>query len=408
MEDPRRAAHIARLSRPALARLWALARARVEADPAGWSSRTVSVSDPSDEEREELRALSGRVSRGRRTTVDLGALDALLRSGPLGLSLPEWLAALGGALRDRPADAAARQARLDAAEARLQQCRHARAPWFTAWSAALGPTLRRLDTQKQLRAVYLAVAVLDRLPAPGLPRMQLAVEATGDPKALEGGHVATLVLSALAAWQEAEAPSDAETTRALWEATDVLADDLASRVRVIGLRPGGDGALAAWLREAADRGHPVVLTRRDVDLLGGWPPVPVFMCENPSLVLAAAHQLGPACPALVCAEGRPHAAFWRLVAQLAAAGCALRYHGDLDPVGVDIATQVLRRTGAAPWRMGLEDYEPLVRRDAPTWSSRISPRTPWCPALARRMDELRLPVFEEQMMAGLLEDLGVG
>jgi hypothetical protein len=91
--------------------------------------------------------------------------------------------------------------------------------------------------------------------------------------------------------------------------------------------------------------------------------------------------------------------------RLVAAGANLRYHGDLDPVGLDITAQVVRRTQAQPWRMGVGDYEAAVRPDAPTWTPRVALRSPWDPALAARMAEVGRPVFEEQVVETLLADL---
>lgn len=401
----REAQQRARLAHPGLARLWTAARRRIESDPATWQGAVVSIPSPDEAERAELRALTGS-SGGRAFSIALADLDRLLRDGPAGLDLCGWLS-LTAPLRDRPAERQDRADRLAAADAVLRQCRHADAPWFSAWAEGVRAAgqLRRLDNTAS-DALRRAVAVLDRLPGRATPRMQLAVEATGDPKCLEAGPVATFVLGALAAWFDTSPPEDAASTRALWEAVDVLSDDLASQVRVLGLRPPGDDPLSAWLRAAADLGHPVVLTRADVDRMTVVTGDDVFACENPSVLVAATRALGARCPPLLCANGRPHAAFWALADRLVAAGATLRYHGDLDPVGLDITAQVVRRTAARPWRMGVSDYEAAVRPDAPPWTARVALRSPWDPALAARMAQIGRPVFEEQVVEALLADLG--
>ncbi len=319
----------------------------------------MSIALTTSAQRAELEALLGREYRGARATIDLSALDEVLAAGPLGASLPAWLGQLGSPLRDRPREGAERTARLTDAAARLATCQHAPAEWYERWKGQIEErgTLARLDSQGTLGVVDAAVRVLDRLPSPGITRPQLAAEVTGDPKALDGGALAGLVLSALASWAGQDPESDAASIHALWERFDVYGDDLASQVLVLGLRPTGEDPFSAWLRAAADVGHPLVLTRRDVAQALRFEPAEVFGCENPSVVHAAARLLGGRCPPLLCANGRPHAAFWRLGEMLTGAGCRLWYHGDLDPIGVDIARAVqLTRLGARWKRAGGHDH----------------------------------------------------
>ncbi|WP_255431382.1 DUF2399 domain-containing protein [Amycolatopsis sp. WAC 01416] len=56
----------------------------------------------------------------------------------------------------------------------------------------------------------------------------------------------------------------------------------------------------------------------------------VSVCENPIVLASAADELGPGCPPLVCVNGQPSAAVWRLLDLLAAKGAGFRYHGDFD------------------------------------------------------------------------------
>ena len=78
----------------------------------------------------------------------------------------------------------------------------------------------------------------------------------------------------------------------------------------------------------------------------------VFVCENPNIVAIAADRLGAACAPLACTDGMPSAAQQTLLAQLAAAGARLRYHGDFDWPGLVIGNFVMREFGAEPWRFG--------------------------------------------------------
>jgi uncharacterized protein (TIGR02679 family) len=160
------------------------------------------------------------------------------------------------------------------------------------------------------------------------------------------------------------------------------------------------------MREAAVEGHPLVLTRRDVGRPLAFDVSTVFCCENPSVVHAAARRLRGRCPPLLCTNGRPHAAFWRLGEALVASGAHLRYHGDLDPVGVDIASAVIERLGATPWRMSVADYDAALRCVPEAhWRGGVVPRTPWDPELGRRILETGRVVYEEHVLDALLGDL---
>lgn len=409
MTDPSRArGQEERLRRPELAPLWARARERIERHPDKWEDASVSISVDGAQQRAEVEALIGRSLRGDRTRVRLGDLDGLLRRGALGLSLPQWLSRIGPALRDRPRERAERDARIAEAVALLRTSRHAVEPWFAEWLERMerAGTLRRLHTQARLDVVRTAVAVLDRLPSAGIPRPRLAAETAGDPKALDGGPLASVVLSALAVWAEEPLAEDEGSIGALWERFDVYGDALASQVLALGLRPVGDDALACWLRAAAEEGHPVVLTRRDVARSLGFVAGSVFVCENPSVVHEAAARLGRRSPPLLCTNGRPHATFWRLGDALVSSGATLHYHGDLDPAGVDIAGAVIRRLSARPWRLSAADYdEDLARVPEVRWRGQLAPRAQWDRELERRMTEVRRVVYEEHVVDLLLEDL---
>ncbi|SDH28240.1 Protein of unknown function C-terminus [Sinosporangium album] len=56
----------------------------------------------------------------------------------------------------------------------------------------------------------------------------------------------------------------------------------------------------------------------------------VRLCENPVVVAAAADQLGADCAPLLCVNGRPSAAVWRLLDLLAQGGSRFAYHGDVQ------------------------------------------------------------------------------
>jgi uncharacterized protein (TIGR02679 family) len=82
----------------------------------------------------------------------------------------------------------------------------------------------------------------------------------------------------------------------------------------------------------------------------------VYLCENPSVLAAAANTLGSRSAPLVCLGGQPKTAGGLLLELLSAAGMALAYQGDFDWAGVRIANLLMRRHGAKPWRFRAGDY----------------------------------------------------
>lgn len=106
-------------------------------------------------------------------------------------------------------------------------------------------------------------------------------------------------------------------------------------------------------------GAPAWLTLRD--LLSPWcfapvPPV-LFVCENPTVVEAAADELGARCPPLVCTDGMPALAALDLLAGAAEAGVSVRVRADIDPAGLAIVRTVLSTVGDGElWRFDAETY----------------------------------------------------
>jgi hypothetical protein len=130
-----------------------------------------------------------------------------------------------------------------------------------------------------------------------------------------------------------------------------LADDLASRVLVLNLPAEGEG-LGEWLTGAARYGTPFQVTLHQLDAHPIQVFCPqIFVCENPAVLRRACAELGPACPPLVCTEGRPSGAFHRLAGLVVGAGAELWVPRRLR----------LARCGdrggrdRAPWRAGLAD-----------------------------------------------------
>lgn len=365
----------------------------------------ISLTDPDDAERRVVIGLTGR-HRGpgtARLTVTLAELDAGLRRAR-GSTLRDVLAS-GGPLRNRPAERTAEVVQRSAVEGALRSEVHSGEEWFSAWRTAIAAdgTLTRLVRRGEARLAELAVMVLDQLPADGLPLPALSEAVSGgDPKALGDGPLASLVLRALALRAGLEPPTNAEGRRALWDSAGVVVDDLASQVLVLNLPAVGPG-LGTWLTDAATRGVPLRVTLHQLVAL----PISfridqVFVCENPA-VLRAATRLGASTAPLICTEGVPSAACWRLLDLLGDVDICWR--NDFDWAGLRITGTAVSRVSATPWRMGESDYlaaiaigdsEPL--RGTPASS-------PWDPGLATALAAQGRSVMEERLIPDLLQDL---
>jgi uncharacterized protein (TIGR02679 family) len=394
-------------------RLLAAARRSLERT-GGDLNGAVSVSRPTDAERKAIIGITGqyRDARTTRINVRLADLDGAVREAT-GRGLPDLLAELGGPLRNRSAErsalAAARDAAVRAAEASPL---HASRGWYRDWLAETvrDGSLTKLINQGEQTRLEQSVRVLEHLDGrAGAPVLlpALAAEITGDTKALNHGTVlSTLVLRALAVRTGLPRPEMAQQRRDLWEASDVVTDDLASRVLVLNLPAEGRG-LGEWLTGAARLGVPFQVTLHQLTML----PLTVrgarvHVCENPAVLRRAAADLGAGSAALLCTEGRPSAAFHQLAGAITSSGGELRYHGDFDWPGIAIASSVMRRHGACPWRMSAADYSAGVRADAGHVRLIGTPQpTLWDPALGQVMAATGCAVYEETVADPLIADL---
>lgn len=380
-------------------------------------------------EREALALLSGRPAKATRSLrLDLAELQARLQSAGIAGSLREALERLDGPITDLLAERAATQATWLAVLSRsgLDPCLDA---WLQAGAAArLLKRLSRRDADVADNLLSQAGRVLGRLPANGLPRSQLAAQILGDAHALDAGRpIAALVL---AAWRHAEAvrgmlaadadeeafddtreeplgPAADERSRDIWARAGVLVNELARPVLVLNLPVPVGLDTAPWLP-----GEPAYLSLRW--LLRARPEWAVagrtvFVCENPNLLAIAAEQLGTSCSPLVCTDGMPAAAQRTLLQQLVRSGARLRYHGDFDWAGVRIANHLLRHAGAAPWRMGVADYEAAARAVTSARHALTGSETEavWDVQLAPTMLRHGVAIAEEAVADSLIDDLSL-
>jgi uncharacterized protein (TIGR02679 family) len=130
----------------------------------------------------------------------------------------------------------------------------------------------------------------------------------------------------------------------------------------------------------------------------------LYVCENPSIVAAAADRLGPDCLPLLCVEGVPSTATHALLDALG--DVELRIHADFDAGGIRIANLLHRRAGAVAWRFNAADYlGALVSVDHTIPMTSPIDEASWDPGLSHAMREHRLAIHEEQVLTDLVGDL---
>jgi uncharacterized protein (TIGR02679 family) len=360
---------------PGPTKVLAAARQRLEAGHGmGGSPLRVSLTDA---ERDQVGKLLGTKWTLSGRQVGARALAEATRS--LGTDLETLLAACGGPLRDRPAEKAASLHNAEDERARaLGVLDAAGVPSAAgaAWLARRG--LPRAGSGQLLELASRCALAWRKLPAAGGSTVLLTVlaaEALGDPHALDrGSPVAGGVLRLLGY----EVPATAESWRAIWDGIGVVCDPVSSRVLVLNLELCGD-APACSLTAAAGT-EPMWLTWRSLAGTFGSKAPDVYVCENPSVLVAAADRLADRCLPLVCTNGQPSAAARRLLAGLAGGGTVLHVRADEDAAGREIVS-------------GLNALIPGIR----LWRYRLEPTPSSAPSPSSR--------YEEQDLELLLRDL---
>ncbi|MGH3202153.1 MAG: TIGR02679 domain-containing protein [Streptosporangiaceae bacterium] len=318
---------------PGPAKVLAAARQRLEAGH-GMAGSPLRV-PLTTEERDQVGKLLGTrwVLSGRQ----VGAKALAEAVGSLGSDLETLLTSYGGSLRDRPAEKAASLRRAEHERARAADVLAvAGVPSATAaaWVARRG--VPRAGTGQLFELASRCALVWPKLPAVGGPTVLLTVlaaEALGDPHALDRGSSAAVGVLRLLGY---DVPATAESWRAAWDEIGVACDPVSSRVLVLNLALRGDAA-ACRLTGAAGS-EPLWLTWRSLTGVFGTDARDVYVCENPSVLIAAADQLGSRSLPLVCMNGRPSAAARRLLTCLASGGTVLHVRADDDAAGREIVS----------------------------------------------------------------------
>jgi len=362
------------------------------------------LTDSSAGQRDAICKLFGKPAQiGSTIAVKLPELERLLRHGEICASLREAVEALAGPIRNLREERRLLEEHwhmlFDAARERLRDD-----AYLTVWIDRLERTglLRRLggDADSAKKLLVSAMDIAQRLPAKGIPIAELAAVSTGDSHAFDAGRpLASLIL-------QLASDSEMEDRRDLWASLGVLCDELSAPVLTLNLMSSSDGITARALRLHSEAGEPYRLSTRQ--LLREMPVfdvakhATVYVCENPTVVAAAASRLGPKSGPIVCTEGQPRTACRVLLERLTKSGIALAYHGDFDWPGIQIANVIYRRHRFMPWRFSVADY----RRQSGTLSLAGAPiEAAWDPDLCRAMIEDGYAIHEEQVLEILLLDL---
>ena len=390
----------ASLLEPSLSGLWAAARRRLDR---GGDTTHATVARPALDQAGTL-ALTSLLGRPPAARVRLDELETALLRRAVGTDLDDALMLLGhppGAESIHRRERAARRADAHAALA------HSVAAWPEAWATDWAVDARRrglvgdLDAAAVVELTGDVRRLLDRVPAAGAGRTELAARLYGSAHALDPGtRRAALIVLAL---QHVVGPLDG---RELWEAVGIVPDRVSAPVLTWRLPVVGSSPLDRQVWAATEGGLPVHVTLLALRRQPLTVPTAsrVFVVENPRLVEAAVERQLSVC--VIAGNGNPSTAVTELLAQLRRNGANLRYHGDFDAPGIAICAR-MHTAGIRPWRMTAPDYSAaLAHADAAGLALDIDTRdcvdTPWDSELAAAFRADGRIVHEELLADQLL------
>ena len=392
-------------------------RRRFERAPLNGLVESFRVSDLTAPEHAALASLLGRPQHyANSLRIDVRQVDAAFRNSGIASSLRDALERLDGPIANLACERFQSQTLWSDV---ISGCNHPGLVGLLENPAGFG-LLKRLakrDPSAASQLCHRAEAVLQRLPANGITRSQLAAEMLGDAHALDSGRATATIVMAVCrqaipqtcddSMEESpdEERQNGERDRDIWAKVGVLVNELARPALFLNLptsetesygRPPGEPAYAS-LRVLLRSSPTWNVTGRDV-----------YVCENANLLSIAADRLGANCAPMVCTDGMPAAAQRCLLSQLASAGARLRYHGDFDWPGIRIGNHLMREHSAQPWRFCADDYEAALLA-APAIAQPLAGKAVdavWDPALTTVMQHHQISIAEEGLAASLLADLG--
>lgn len=372
---------------------------------------TLILETPSPEERRAIDQLLRRTtSAGAALSVSPEALLIQLRTAGLANSWEEVLEAVCGKPDSSRAIVAAN---MQAWEAFWNRLAESVGPSLQTWLDQLrrDGVLKRLtegDVDVANRWLDQAVAILRQVPFEDEPIASVAARLAGNSHALDpGSPLATIVLRGISLIHRCAMPLNALGRRELWAKAGVVCDELSAPVLVFNLVLPNAPPLTEILTAAHAAAMPIHITTRlllSTNWSGVMVPPRVYACENPSIVALAARQLGTNSAPIVCVDGEPKTAAWNLLGHLRDAGAEIWYHGDFDWKGLAIASRVIARLDARPWRYSVDDYLAANGTEELTGSPF---EASWFPDLTAAMYRCQKLVHEEAVADSLLTDLNI-
>ncbi len=385
--------------------------------------KVCSLPNPGSDEWDAATALFGKpASRpGKTLRVSIADLEGRLVRAGLCSSLREALETIDGPIRSRPAEAerekAVRNALVAGFRSRVADWHDlmaAQRPDLGALTASLTDILRhpgsfdrsalrslcQRDTAgaeallADLSSIFRALAEAGPT---DIPRTHLAACALGDSHALDGSTLLSRALARITRQTDA-AP------REIWKTYRILPDEVSSSVLILNLRFHG-APFAEAVNGFADAGEPCRLLLRQCSQLTPEPRQDgaIHVCENPSVLEAAAIRLGAGSAPMICTEGQPSLACQKLLIACDAQSPRMRYHGDFDWGGIRIANYIHRiAPRITPWRYRTGDYEALTN-GSPLEGSPVD--ACWDPQLRPAMTARNQAFHEEQILTDLITDL---
>lgn len=394
---------------------WLRDRLRERFERGGDATGTVNHGSPSPEERAAVDLLLGRrPTSGSSLRIDIAVLEQRLREARVCDSLRDALEALDGPIRDRRGEREALERAWGRVEAKLDDACAAQ-QWLRPWwdRVRCEGLLRRLsggDPEEAERLVDQFVAVVRRLPESGVALPELAAQVTGDAHALDRrAPLGTLAARAAAVLGGAGGLGSGDDWREAWAGAGVICDEVSAPVLTLNLgatEPRGSGLTDRVLSLYRAEGELCALTLRqlvrDPPDFGHLVGRDVFVCENATVAVAVARELGADSAPLLCTAGQLRAASRFLVRRLVEAGARLNVRADFDATGLHIVGALLRLPGTRPWRMGVREYESA---SGPRLGGGPLPNTPWDPTLRSAMERRGAAVHEESVLELLEQDL---
>lgn len=195
-----------------------------------------------------------------------------------------------------------------------------------------------------------------------------AADISGNPHYFDRGTVAgQLLIHAICFWKNMEVPQSAYQWRECMQSAGIVSDNIASMVHVFGLQLETADGLHPAYEAFYDRREPYVLTGENLKSITGANAHhnTVYVVENEMVFLYLVENTKDRDVSILCTSGQMRVAALKLLDHLVRGGALIRYSGDLDPTGMDIADRLWQRYGNAVWlwRMGTEDYRESISNE---------------------------------------------